>query len=69
MDHVGEFRIEHGTKFYIADGVRVAKKVGDDWVTIVDGWVVEDGWSAGDKYNGPVTMVSFEGNMWAKREK
>ena len=53
----GEFRIEHGTQFYAVDSVGyVAKKVGDEWVTLVPGWCVEEGWGG----NAPVTIVEYD---------
>ena len=45
-DHIGEFRTEVGIKYYVADGVRVAKKVGDDWIALVPGWHVDEGYSS-----------------------
>jgi hypothetical protein len=56
-DYVGEFRVEVGTKYYVADGVRVAKKVGDEWITLVPGWLVEEGVGP----FGAVTTVTYEG--------
>jgi hypothetical protein len=53
----GEFRVEVGVKYYVVGGVRVAKKIGDEWITLVPGWRVEEGWAAGPNYSGPVTSA------------
>jgi hypothetical protein len=57
-EYEGEFRIEHGTEFYLADGLRVAKEVGREWITLVPGWHVEDFWCAGQ--SEPGTLVGYD---------
>jgi hypothetical protein len=62
-DFEGEFRIEAGTLFCVVEGMRVAKKVGNDWVTLVPGWVVAEGYGASldpDIPSGPMTSVVYE---------
>jgi hypothetical protein len=67
-----EIRIEVGTKFYVVDGVRVAKKVGDEWITLVQGWHVEEGWRSSILPNipsGPITCVEYEPNDYYSEQQ
>jgi hypothetical protein len=60
-DWTGEFHTKNDTEFYTVDGIGpVAKKVGDEWITLIPGWTVGEGWGAGPDGDGPITLVEFD---------